>query len=61
MHCYSCDYFKPLRSNNESVRPDNFICELTDYIFPEDVEGMNIEYPCFKNGSLPSANGYSEQ
>ena len=61
MHCYSCDYFKVLGTNNESVSPNNFICELTNYIFSEDVEGMNIEYPCFKNGSLPPANSCCEQ
>ena len=61
MHCNSCNYFKILRTNNESSSPDNFICELTDYVFPEDVEDMNIEYPCSKVGSLPASNGYCKQ
>jgi hypothetical protein len=54
MDCKYCDYFKMMKGLNESSGSENFICEFAGYIFPEDVEEMNMEYPCFKENQYPN-------
>lgn len=57
MNCYYCDYLKKTENNNESFHSCNFICEYSHYVFPENVEDLNMEYPCsmpeYAAGNIP--------
>ncbi|MCX7746719.1 MAG: hypothetical protein N2645_07500 [Clostridia bacterium] len=46
LYCKYCNYLKKVGSRNESQGPSEFICEFTNYVFTEEIEELNIDYPC---------------
>ncbi|MDP4092134.1 MAG: hypothetical protein Q8920_02130 [Bacillota bacterium] len=43
--CSECNYFKMLSSGIDSSICNKFMCEYSDYIFPNNIDELN-EYPC---------------
>lgn len=45
MYCKYCDYYSELDRKN--IREKHIsVCKLTNYIFTEDTDLLDMEYPC---------------
>jgi hypothetical protein len=63
MDCKYCDYYSELNTKSNGGGKNACVCQFTNYMFTEDIEMSDMEYPC-KNVSyqdyLRSANQRSD-
>ncbi|MFA6807769.1 MAG: hypothetical protein WCR27_02130 [Eubacteriales bacterium] len=46
LDCKLCNYYKTISYGNNYPEKCTGMCEFTDIVFMEDVENLDIEYPC---------------
>jgi DNA helicase TIP49 (TBP-interacting protein) len=59
LECKLCDYYKSF-SNHVCPNHDAGKCEFTGMLFFDDVENLDIEYPCYKISYMDYLNKTSE-